>query len=103
MPAKELDRAKRILASGEAYESETVSDLAEEIGEFAIDADWRLSLQTIEKIRAVTAPMLRDFARRVLAPERRVVAWSLPKNEPRKAEKPKAVRSKRAASKGKRR
>jgi zinc protease len=107
VPAKELDRAKRILASGEAYESETVSDLAEEIGEFAIDADWRLSLQTIERIRAVTPAMLRDCARRVLAPERRVVAWSLPKNEaasaaPKKT-KSKPARPKRAASPRKRR
>jgi len=103
VPAKELERGKRILASGEAYESETVSDLAEEIGEFAIDADWRLALHTIEKIRAVTPAMLRDFARRVLAPERRVVAWSLPKSEKQGQKKPKVARAKSAAKKGQRR
>lgn len=80
VPAKELERAKRILESGEAYDSETVSDLAEEIGEFAVDADWRLSLESIARIRAVTPAQLREVARRVLAGKRRIVAWSLPES-----------------------
>lgn len=91
---KELERAKRILASGEAYDSETVSDLAEEIGEFAIDADWRLSLESIARIRAVTPTQLRDVARRVLARERRVVAWSLPKSKPKPKSRQQGHRSK---------
>lgn len=90
VPAKELERAKRILASGEAYDSETVSDLAEELGEFAIDADWRLSLATMDRIRAVTPTQVRDVAKRMLANERRVVAWSLPKKPAASARKSKS-------------
>jgi zinc protease len=85
VPAKEMARAQRILASSEAYDSETVSDLAEEIGEFAIDADWRLSIETMDKIRAVTPQRLREVARRLLLPERRVVAWSLPRTPAKSA------------------
>jgi len=98
VPAKELERAKRILASGEAYESETVSDLAEEIGEFAIDADWRMSLETMTHIRAVTPTELREVARRLLVPERRVVAWSLPKSTARAKAKVKASKQTRRTS-----
>lgn len=98
VPAKELERAKRILESGEAYDSETVSDLAEEIGEFAIDADWRLSLDTIAKIRAVTPAHLREVARRLLSPERRVVAWSLPKAAAKAAAKKPARRVPKSAA-----
>jgi zinc protease len=85
VPSKELDRAKRMLAAGEAYESETVSDLAEEIGEFATDAHWRLALETIDKIRATDAEFVRQTARNLLTRERRVVGWCTPRNEgPRK-------------------
>lgn len=98
VPAKELERAKRILASGEAYDSETVSDLAEEIGEFAIDADWRMSLETMTYIRAVTPTQLREVVRRLLAPERRVVAWSLPKSTARAKAKAKARKRTRRSS-----
>lgn len=99
VPAKEMERAKRILAAGEAYDSETVSDLAEEIGEFAIDADWRLSLATMDKIRAVTVQDVRDVARRVLKNERRVVGWSLPKNPAKKATKQTGKKSTKPAAK----
>jgi zinc protease len=96
VPAIELQRAKRIIAAGEAYESETVSDLAEEIGEFATDARWQLALETIPNIEKVSAAALRDCARRLLARERRVVGWSLPRETSARA---KAAR-KRAKSGG---
>ncbi len=95
IPAKELERAKKIIASGEAYDSETVSDLAEELGEFATDANWRLSLESLDHIRSVTVADVREAARRVLATPRRVVAWSHPPE--------KTMRAKRAASSRKRR
>jgi zinc protease len=83
VPQKELERAKRTIAAGEAHESETVTDLAEELGEFAIDADWRLALHAVGRVRAVTPAALRECARRLLARERRITAWSLPKTGPR--------------------
>ncbi len=79
VPAKELDRAKRMLAAGEAHESETVTDLAEQLGEFAVDAQWKLALEAPSRIAAVTSRAVRDVARKYLAKDRRVVGWCLPK------------------------
>jgi zinc protease len=92
VPAKELGRAKRMLAAGEAYESETVSDLAEEIGEFATDAHWRLALETIAKIQATDAEFVRATVRKLLVPERRVVGWCTPRAAQKRASKSKAKR-----------
>jgi zinc protease len=77
--SKELDRAKRMLASSEAHENETVTDIAEQLGEFAVDADWRLALEAPAKIAAVTAQAIRNCARTYLSEGRRVVGWCLPK------------------------
>ncbi len=74
----ELRRAKKILASSEHYDAETASDLAEQLGEYAVDADWRLCIDGQGRLAAVTRSQLRDAARRLLAPDRRVVGWSLP-------------------------
>ncbi len=98
VPARELERAKRMVEAGEAYDTETVSDLAEDIGEFAVDADWRLALHAVERIRAVTPRDLRDCARRLLDPERRVLAWCLPQaaaaeGKPARARRARKMRS----------
>jgi zinc protease len=82
--AKEMLRAKRIIAAGEAHDAETVSDLAEDIGEFAIDGDWRISLTTLERIQAAKPSAVTSAARRLLSAERRVVGWCLPKSDPAK-------------------
>jgi hypothetical protein len=88
-----------MLSASEAYDSETVSDLAEEIGEFAVDADWHLALHTIERIRSTDAKTLRDCARKFLVPERRVVGWSLPRASASTAtsERPKSGKARSAA------
>ena len=83
--AAELKRAHKILIASESYENETVTDLAETVGEFAVDGDWRMALQGPERIRAVTAKRVRDVARRLRSPERRALGWSLP-TEPERAE-----------------
>ena len=77
--AKELDRAKRMLASGEAHENETVTDLAEQLGEFAVDAKWQLALEAPAKLAAVPARAIREGARKYLRKDRRVVGWCLPR------------------------
>jgi predicted Zn-dependent peptidase len=51
------------------------------IGEFATDAHWRLALETIDKIKATDADFVRETARKLLTPERRVVGWCTPRNE----------------------
>jgi zinc protease len=81
VPARELARARAILAASEAYESETATDLAEELGEFAVDAHWRLALEGRERTAAIEPRFLREVVRRFLVPERRVLGWSLPREE----------------------
>jgi zinc protease len=79
--ARELARVRSMLESSEAQESETVTDLAEELGEFAVDADWRLSVTAVERLLAVKPEQIRAAAAKHLARERRVVGWCLPKSE----------------------
>jgi zinc protease len=79
--AKELRRVRSMLGASEAFECETVSDLAETIGEFAVDADWRMVVDGMERIRAVDAKRVQDCARRLLRRDRRVVGWCLPGTE----------------------
>jgi zinc protease len=79
VPARELERVRSMLAASEAQESETVTDLAEELGEFAVDAEWRMAVEAVERLLAVRPEAIGDAAARLLARERRVVGWSLPK------------------------
>jgi zinc protease len=81
VPAAELRRAVRILESSEAHDVETASDLAEELGEWAIDGDWRARARVHEALGAIPARALREVARRYLGRERRVVGWSHPTSE----------------------
>ena len=78
IPAAELKRVKATVRSGDAYEAETVTDLAELVGSLAVDADWRLLLDLEERRGAVTAKRVQATLRRLFMSERRVVAWSLP-------------------------
>jgi len=90
----ELARAKRLIVAGEAHDSETVSDLAEDLGEFAVDARWQLALEARDRVTAVSAGAVRECVLRLLRPERRVIGWCLPK---------KSASRDRAARKGVRR
>jgi zinc protease len=77
----DLKRARSMLAASDAYELESALDLAEDLGEFAIDADWRLVLNSKERYAAIKAKTLRDVAERYLTKDRRVIGWSLPRDE----------------------
>jgi len=77
--ARELARVRSMLAASEAQESETVSDLAEELGEFAVDADWHLAVEAVERLLAVRPEAIRDVTARLLVPERRALGWCLPR------------------------
>ena len=79
LSAAELKRARDILRSSEALDGETVTDLAEELGEWAVDADWRLTIDQDARLARFTPAALQEAAARLLAPERRVVGWSLPR------------------------
>jgi len=80
-PAPELTHVKSVLTSAEAYESETATDLAETLGEFAVDADWHQAVEATTRLRAVTARQVQDCAQRLLLREHRVVGWCLPRQE----------------------
>jgi len=97
----ELARAKAILVSSEAYEAESVTDIAEELGEWATDADWRFAFDGCKSHLALTARDVQQVVAKYLQPARRVVGWCLPKAEaaPRRAPaagKSRATRTKAA-------
>jgi len=85
VPAAELARAKRLVVAGEAHDSETVSDLAEDLGEFAADARWQLALEAPARVIRVDARAVRECVARLLRPERRVVGWCLPREKSKAA------------------
>jgi zinc protease len=87
----ERERTLALLASSEAYDAETVSDVAEELGEYAVDYDWHMTYDGGKRHERVSAAALRETVARLIVPERRVVCWSLPK-----AEAPPATRVARA-------
>ncbi len=95
VPTKELERVRRTILAGDAYDRETISDLAEEIGEFAVDTHWRQAFEAVDAIRAVTAANVQACARRWLGQARRVTGWSVPKAAPASRSGSKASKSKR--------
>ncbi len=78
VPSRELARVRSLLEAAEAYDHETTSDVAEQVGEAAVDAHWKLAFESLGNALAVDAARLRDCARRMLGRERRVVGWCLP-------------------------
>lgn len=74
----ELRRAKKLLEASDAFESETITDVAETLGEYATDLKWADALRVSERRNGVTAEMVRDTCSRLLASDRRIIAWSLP-------------------------
>lgn len=83
----ELNRARSMLTASEAYDSETVSDLAEEVGGYAVDSDWRMALDGGARHAKVTAAKIRECVARLLNPERRVVGISKPATDPNRLER----------------
>lgn len=77
----ELARARAILVASEAFESETVTDVAEELGEWAVDADWRRAFDGCERHLVLRPAALQAVAKRYLQPERRVVGWCQPRED----------------------
>ncbi len=84
--AADLKVARRILAASEAYSRETVTDLAEDIGEWAVDVDWRLALAGPERWARVRTRQVREVVERYLKPERCVTGWSLPREHKQSGE-----------------
>ncbi|MEO6709729.1 MAG: pitrilysin family protein, partial [Planctomycetota bacterium] len=84
---KELARVIAMLEASEAYDEETVSDLAEMVGEYAVDAHWTLAFESIERVKLVTPAQIQECAQRMLGRESRVVGWCLPKKSPSRSKR----------------
>lgn len=76
--AAELKRAKAMITASEAYEGETVNDLATALGEWAVDDDWRNAFDRGVRHGKVTAKQVQATAARLLTPARRTLGWCLP-------------------------
>lgn len=81
VPAAERKRVLARILSGDVQQGETVAELAEELGGMAIDLHWTRAFDGGVHHKAVTAKRMMATAARLLAPERRVVGWSLPEGE----------------------
>lgn len=73
-----LKRLVSRIVAGDVQQGETISELAEELGGMAIDAEWQLAFDGGERHRLVTPKRVQDTASAMLIPARRVVGWSLP-------------------------
>jgi zinc protease len=81
VPAVERKRVLARILSGDVQQGETVSELAEELGGMAIDLHWSRAFDGGVHHAKVTPKRLQATAKRLLAPETRVVGWSLPTAE----------------------
>jgi len=81
VPASELKRVMARIVSGDVQQGETISELAEELGGMAVDADWRFAFDGGARHKKVTAKRIARTAEQFLAPENRVVGLSLPREE----------------------
>jgi zinc protease len=77
----DLERARALLVTGEAFEGETVTDVAECLGEWAVDDDWHRAFDGCARHLSLDAGTLRAAAQKYLRPERRVVGWCVPREE----------------------
>jgi predicted Zn-dependent peptidase len=77
---EELKRAKAIMHAADAFDGEAVSDVAEELGEWAVDADWHMAFDGGKQHDRITAEKLRRTAAEYLRHDRRIVGWCHPKD-----------------------
>jgi zinc protease len=75
----DVRRARKVLAAGEAYGTETISDLGEHVGEYAVDLDWPMAFELTKLRGKVSAARLRRSMASMLTDERRIVGWSIPR------------------------
>ena len=81
VPAAELKRVQARIVSGDVQQGETISELAEELGGMAIDAEWQLAFDRGARHKLVTAKRIARTAEELLDPSRRTLGWSLPNTD----------------------
>jgi zinc protease len=94
----ELARARALLVASEAFEGETVSDVAEGLGEWAVDADWHRAFDGCKRHLALTPAAIQAVVQRYLSPGRRVVGWCQPRAGSGRARRGGAKRAARAGA-----
>jgi zinc protease len=74
----ELARGKKSLLSNLVFRRANAERMAEDIGQMAMTADWRLTGRKADRLRAVTAADVRRVAGEIFAKRNRTVGWALP-------------------------
>lgn len=76
--AEELARAKSRVEAEFAFQSDSVTSQARQIGYWAMVDDWRYLATYVERIRALTAEDVQRVAQKYLVPETRTVGHFVP-------------------------
>ena len=76
--AEELARATRRIESSFAYQTESVTAQARELGYWAMVADWRYLTTYMDRIRALTPETVQTVANRYFATDKRTVGHFVP-------------------------
>jgi len=96
--AGEMRRVQAIVRASDAFDGEGISDLAENLGEFAVDCDWDMAFDGGVRHRKITPEKLRRHVAAYLTPGRRVVGWCRPRADERSGGG--SGRARRAAGQG---
>jgi zinc protease len=78
IPDRELQKAKNQIEAGFLFGQDSVFNLARQLAEYEIVADWRTWEAYLQGIRAVTAANLQRVAKAYLTPDNRTVAVLIP-------------------------
>lgn len=78
IPDRELQKAKNQIEAGFLFGQDSVFNLARQLAEYEIVADWRAWEAYLPGIRAVTAADLQRVAKAYLTPDHRTVAVLIP-------------------------
>ena len=76
--AEELARATRRIESSFAYQTESVTAQARELGYWAMVADWRYLTTYMDRIRALTPEAVQTVANRYFLTDKRTVGHFVP-------------------------
>jgi zinc protease len=82
---EELERFKRRTLKEMQLELVDVSDLATDLGEWAVRGDWRLFFRLRDRVQALDATAVDAFARRYIKPSNRTLGLFVPTAKPDRA------------------
>lgn len=74
----ELKKAHAQLRARFVYDSDSVTDIAHQLGYFETIGGWRAYQELADRLQAVTLEQVNDAARRVFRPDNRTIGWYEP-------------------------